>query len=62
MYKRKINLMEDCMSLENAHDHYAQKKNPHPGRMNNVKKVPQSNEEIIDFVVKEMSPTLGMNA
>ncbi|MDR1232584.1 MAG: hypothetical protein LBK61_14430 [Spirochaetaceae bacterium] len=59
MYKRTIDLMEDCMSPQSAYNHYAQKKNPKPNVTRDVPRVPQSNQEIIDFVIGKMANTLG---
>jgi hypothetical protein len=61
MYKRTINLMEECMSPQSVYNHYAQKKNPKPGMVSDVSNVPQSKQEVIDFVIKTMANTLGEN-
>jgi hypothetical protein len=61
MYSRKINLMDERLSPQSAHNHCAWKEIPKPGVTTNISKVLQSNQEITDFVVGEMSNTLGGN-
>jgi hypothetical protein len=56
-YKRNIDLMDK--SLFPADSLYVQKKNPKTSKPEDMRPVEQTNDEIIDFVVKEMSGTLG---
>jgi hypothetical protein len=59
MYERQIDLMDKCMSPQNAYMHYAQKENPQVEISSDLSIVPQSNSEIADFVINQMSDTLG---
>lgn len=59
MYERQIDLMDKCMSPQNAYMHYAQKENPQAEISRNLSIVPQSNQEIADFVINQMAGTLG---
>jgi hypothetical protein len=52
MYERRIDLMDECVSIQSAYNHYAREEGV---------KASQSNREIVDFVVKEISNTLGGN-
>jgi hypothetical protein len=56
-YKRRIDLMDD--SLFPRDSRYVQKKNPKESMTTDARRVDQTNEEIVDFVTKEMSGTLG---
>ena len=56
-YTRKIDLMDEAVfPLRSRH---AQNLNPKKAITAQVQVVPQSNEQIIDFVVDEMKDTLG---
>jgi hypothetical protein len=57
-YERNIDLMNK--SLFPPDSLYVQKKNPKMSRTGGVLPVKQTNDEIIDFVAKEMSDTLGV--
>ncbi|MDR2815169.1 MAG: hypothetical protein LBB62_00470 [Proteiniphilum sp.] len=56
-YERNIDLMDE--SLFPMDSFYAQKKNPKESITTGVSRVEQTNDEIIEFVTKEMSGTLG---
>jgi phosphopantetheine adenylyltransferase len=56
-YERKIDLMDE--SLYPMDSLYAQKRNPKESITTGVRRVDQTNDEIIEFVTKEMSATLG---
>jgi hypothetical protein len=56
-YKRTINLMDESVFPRKSL--YAQKENPKIGITDNVQPVKQTNDEIIDYVSKEMLNTLG---
>jgi hypothetical protein len=56
-YERNIDLMDE--SLFPTHSFYAQKRNPKRSITTSVSQVDQTNDEIIKFVTKEMSDTLG---
>jgi hypothetical protein len=56
-YERTIDLMDE--SLFQVDSLYAQKRNPKESITTDAFRVKQTNEEIIDFVTKEMSGTLG---
>ncbi|MDR1211017.1 MAG: hypothetical protein LBK40_02165 [Spirochaetaceae bacterium] len=56
-YERKIDLMDK--SLFPTVSLYAQKKNPKESITTDVRRVEQTNDEIIEFVANEMSGTLG---
>jgi hypothetical protein len=58
MYERKIDLMDVSVSQQNAHNHFAQKKNPKVDSTTGVKKVQQTNKGIISFVISELADTL----
>jgi hypothetical protein len=55
-YERKIDLMDE--SLYSMDSLYAQKRNPKESITTDVHRVDQTNDEIIEFVTKEMSDTL----
>jgi hypothetical protein len=55
-YERTIDLMDE--SLFPRDSLYAQKKNPKESITTDVRRVNQTNDEIIEFVTKEMSDTL----
>jgi hypothetical protein len=57
-YKRNIDLMNK--SVFPVDSLYVQKKNPKMSGTENVLPAKQTNDEIIDFVAKEMSDTLGV--
>jgi hypothetical protein len=50
MYERKIDLMDALVSPRSVYNHRAREEGA---------KIPQSNREIVDFVVREMSGTLA---
>jgi hypothetical protein len=56
-YERNVDLMNK--SLFPTDSLYVQKKNPKTSITENIYPVEQTNNEIIDFVTKEMSDTLG---
>jgi hypothetical protein len=56
-YERRVDLMNESFSPRNSL--YAQKKNPKESITTGVRRVEQTNDEIIEFVTKEMSETLG---
>jgi hypothetical protein len=56
-YKRTIDLMDE--SLFPGDSRYVQKKNPKVSMTIDAHRVDQTNEEIVDFVVKELFETLG---
>jgi hypothetical protein len=56
-YERNIDLMDE--SLFPMDSLYVQKRNPKKSITTGVHRVEQTNDEIIDFVAKEMSGTLG---
>jgi hypothetical protein len=58
-YERTIDLMDE--SLFPTDSFYAQKRNPKESITTGVRQVEQTNDEIIEFVSKEMSGTLGDN-
>jgi hypothetical protein len=56
-YKRKIDLMDESLFPKDSL--YAQKRNPKESITTGIPRVEQTNDEIIKFVTKEMSDTLG---
>jgi hypothetical protein len=56
-YERKIDLMNESIFPRDSL--YAQKKNPKESITKTVAPVSQTNQEIIDHVINEMSDTLG---
>jgi hypothetical protein len=56
-YERRIDLMDE--SLFPRDSRYAQKKNPKESITRDARQVEQTNDEIIAFVTKEMSETMG---
>lgn len=58
-YERTIDLMDGSLSPIDSVS--AQKRNPKESISTGISRIKQTNEEIIDFVVKEMSDTLGNN-
>ncbi|GMO52306.1 MAG: hypothetical protein Pg6C_17830 [Treponemataceae bacterium] len=59
LFERKINLMDERLSPRNAYEHFAQKENPRPAVTEGRSVIAQSGEEIISFVVEQMSGTIG---
>jgi hypothetical protein len=58
-YERHIDLMDE--SLFPGKILYVQKKNPKNSMTMDGFRIEQTNEEIIDFVTKELSDTLGIH-
>jgi S-adenosylmethionine:diacylglycerol 3-amino-3-carboxypropyl transferase len=56
-YERRVDLMNESFFPRDSL--YAQKKNPKESITTDVRRVEQTNDEIIEFVTKEMSGTLG---
>jgi hypothetical protein len=58
-YERHVDLMDE--SLFPSDSQYVQKRNPKKSITRDIPRVDQTNDEIIEFVTKEMSDTLGNN-
>jgi hypothetical protein len=56
-YERTIDLMDEALFPTDSL--YAQKRNPKASITTDILRVDQTNDEIIDYVSKEMSDTLG---
>jgi hypothetical protein len=56
-YERRIDLMDESFFPKDSL--YAQKKNPKESISGGALRVEKTNDEIIDFVTKELSGTLG---